>query len=156
MWPYLPTAQARWSDRGKAKRHPEVVAATMQFVDGPLGVFTNGAPSVGGLNHYFELVGAEGRGYCENFVGRAVFRPNDGLARVQDPPWIGQGGMYWDTFATHLDLAAAAMLAGKPLPVSACDAFEAQCICDAIIEAIESGSRVGVPMVRKAVLEAVS
>ena len=35
------TAQARWSDTGKAKSDPEVVAATMQFVDGPLGVFTN-------------------------------------------------------------------------------------------------------------------
>ena len=42
------------------------------------------------------------------------------------------------------------------MPVSGRDAFEAQCICDAIIEAIESGSREDLPMVRKAALEAVS
>ena len=116
----------------------------------------NGAPTVGGLKHYFELVGTEGRGYCENIVGRAVFRPNDGPASVQDPPWIGPGGVYWDTFVAHIDLVVAAMLSAEPMPVSARDAFEAQCVCDAIIEAIESGSRVEVPVVRKAVLEGVS
>ncbi len=150
------TAQASWSDTGRASRYPEVVGATMQFVDGPIAVFTNGAPYVGGLSHYFELVGTEGRGYCENFVGRAVFRPNDGPVSVQDPPWLGPGGMYWDTFAVHIDLAVAAMLAREPLPVSAWDAFEAQCICDAIVEAVESASRVDVQMLRQATLEAVS
>jgi len=146
------TAQARWSDTGRTERRPEVVGATMQFVDGPIGVFTNGAPRVGGLNNYFELVGTEGRGYCENFVGRAAFRPNNGPASVQEPPWIGSGGMYWDTFAAHLDLVVAAIVEQRPMPVSAWDAFEAQCICDAVIEAIESGSCVDVQMVRQAVL----
>jgi len=150
------TAQARWLEQGPASSSPEVVGATMQFVDGPIGVFTNGAPCVGGLYHYWELVGSKGRGYCENFVGRAVFRPNEGPPSFQDPPWIGSGGMYWDTFATHLDLVVAAMLEGEPLPVSGWDAFEAQCLCDAVIGAVESGSQVDVQEVRRTTLESAS
>ena len=146
------TAQARWSEPAKAERRPDVVGATMQFADGPIGVFTNGAPCIGGLNHWFELVGSKGRGHCRNFVGRAEFRPNEGPARIQDPPWIGLGGMYWDTFNAHLDLAVAAMLARRPLPVSARDAFEAQCLCDAVIEAVESGARVEVQPIRDAAM----
>ena len=148
------TAQARWSGGGRATRHPDVIGATLEFVDGPIGVFSNGAPLVGGLNHYFELVGSEGRGYCENFVGRAIFRPSDGLARYQEPPWLDRGGVYWDTFAAHLDRVVQARVSGADMPVSVWDAFEAQCVCDAIVQAIESGRRISVQEVRQAALRA--
>ena len=138
------TAQARWSQTAKAQGHPDVIGATVQFECGPIGVFTNGAPDVGGLFHYYELVGSEGRGYCENFVGRAVFRPNNAPAQFRDPPWVSRGGKYWDTFATHIDLVVAALLAGNPVPVSARDALAAQRICDALIEAVEFGSKIEV------------
>ena len=147
------SAQASWSDAGEATRHPEAVSATMKFVDGPVGTFINGAPYVGGMCNYFELVGTDGRGCSENFIGRAVFRPNEGPAETLEQPWIGDGGTYWDTFATHIDLVVAAMLKGEPLPVTGWDAFEVQCICDAVIQAIESGAVVDVQLLRQARLD---
>ena len=74
---------------GEATGYPKVIGATMKFAGGPVGIFTNGAETSGNLLQHFELVGTEGRASVENFVGRAVFRPNEGPACVQEPPGIG-------------------------------------------------------------------
>ena len=147
------TAQARWTDTGRRTRRPEGVAATLQFTDGALGVFTSGFPGVGGLTNYYELVGAQGRGYCENFVGKAVFRPDDGPAQVRVPPWVGPGATYWDSFGAHLDRVVEAILADRGMPVPATAAFEAQCVCRAIIQAIETQRPTEVAPVRQAVID---
>lgn len=150
------TAQALWPEAAERPDNPDGLAATLVFENEALGVFANGFPVSGGLWCHYELVGSKGRGYCENFVGRAVFRPGACAevkpAEVMEAPWLARGSNYWDTFATHLDLAVAARLRDEPMPVPAMAAFEAQCICAAIIQAIESGSCVAVQPVRQAIM----
>jgi predicted dehydrogenase len=149
------TAQARWSnDPHPHPGHPLGIAATIQFVEGALGAFTNGYDLIGGVRNHYELVGSKGRGFCRNLVGPAEFRPNEGPVQVQPRPWIDAGGHYWDTFAAHLEQVVAAVANDQPLPIPAVAAFEAQCLCSAVVEALESGVRVDVPPMRKTMIDA--
>ena len=160
------TGQAHFFDGGIVEDAPDwtyyktagsvgVYGVTLEFVDGQIGVFTNGAPLCGELPNYYELVGTKGRGFCENFVGRAVFRSNE-KSLFLEPPWIGGGGVYWDTFATHLDLVVEAMLNNASMPVPAQTAFDAICVCDAIVQAVNTGCRTEVDEIKRNVAEKVS
>jgi len=80
------TAQARWNEEERRAGRPSGVAVTLKFETGALGVFTNSFCRSGDLPNYYELVGEHGRCYCENFVGRSVFHPNNGPAQVKEPP----------------------------------------------------------------------
>lgn len=132
------------------------VSGTMVFENGALGAFINGFDGIGGICNYYELVGSKGRGSCENFVGRAVFRPAEGAAMFKDPPWIGGGGDYWDNVPPHVNQVVEALLADRPLPVPAMAAFEAQCLCSAIIRASETGQVVKVQDVRQEILDSIN
>ena len=149
------TAQARWPD-GQTPQpgNPLGIAATLQFADGTLGAFTNGFPLIGGVRNHYELIGSKGRGFCRNLVGPAEFRPNDGPLQIQPRPWIDPGGNYWDTFTVHLEQVVTAVARDHPLPIPADAAFEAQCLCSAVANALESDTRVDVQQVRQHILNA--
>jgi len=149
------TAQACGFEGDPAKRDVGVVGGTVQFASGAIGVFTNGAPPGGGPCNSYELVGTLGRGYCENFVGRATFRTQaEPTFQVLDPPWVERGGYYWDSVAAHLQRVVQALCSGAPLPVPARAAFEAQVICDAVIRAVKTGQRIDVQARRAELLAA--
>ena len=138
------TAQAQWDDEGRKARSPVVLAATLQFASGAVAAFTTGGPRVGDFYTYYELVGEKGRGYCENCVGRAVFRPKDGPPQFRESPWIGPGGSYWDTVRIHLDHVVESLAQDRAMPVPASAAMEVQAICDAVAKSVELGRRVDV------------
>lgn len=145
-------AQAARPKGANAENRPTGVAGTLKFENSALGTFINGFSGVGGLVNYYEMVGTRGRGYCENFVGRALFRPAEGPALFQDPPWIGGGGDYWDSLDVHVHAMVAALLEDKPMPVPATAAFEAQCLCSAIVRAVETGQAVAVKQMKAEIL----
>lgn len=138
------TAQAAYGRGNVVADKPDGVAVTLKFENGALGSFTNGFPAVGGVFSYYELVGTKGRGSCENFVGRAIFRPNGGPAQFIDPPWLEKGANYWDSFIVHFHEAVDALIEGRPLPVQAEAALDVQLVCDAIAESIKTGKCVEV------------
>ena len=147
------SAQARGFDGDPHKGEKGVVGGTVRFTAGPIGVFTNGAPPAGGPFQYYEIAGTEGRGYCENFIGKACFRTmGQEIYQVLDPPWGEKGGYYWDMAVTHLSQVVEAMQNDQAMPVPAAAAFEAQCICDAVIQAVSTGGRVDVQARRRELL----
>ena len=148
------TGQAWWDETGRAEANPIGVAGSLQFESGVLGAFTNGFVGAGGIHHWYELVGTTGRGWCEDFVGQATFRPSDGHMEVRHPPRFESGANYWDSFTEHFRRVVDAMLNDQPLPVPAEAAFEAQCLCSAVIEAMETGRRVNVREVRSRLMNA--
>lgn len=149
------TAQPTRRESAKPDDIIQGSAGSVLFENDALGVFVNGFRATGGLVNYYELVGTRGRGFCENFVGRAVFRPTNGPACFKDPPWLGGGSDYWDTLPPHLGLVVEALLGGTPMPVPATAAFEAQCLCTALARSAETGRRVNVQDVQQEIVSSV-